>query len=80
MLVKATYLLGKEDEPELLEKMAKGLQECVEKDSNSLILTTDDDEFIGSAVKVYVEEDHVTVEYECKEEFKDILIKEGFIV
>ena len=80
MIVKATYLLGQEDKPELLEKTVKGLQACIDQDPNSLTLTTDKDELIGTSVKAYVEEDHVVVEYECKEEYKELLVKEGFIV
>ena len=79
MIVKATYLLGQEDKPELLEKTASGLQKCIESNPDSLVLTTDDDKLIGHSIKAYVEEDHIAVEYECKEEYREVLTKEGFI-
>ncbi len=80
MLVKATYLLGQEDKLEFLEKAAKGLQDCIDQDPTSLTLTTDKDELIGTSVKAYVEKDHIVVEYDCGEEYKELLIDEGFIV
>ena len=80
MLVKATFMPSIEDNPEVLEEACKKFQEAIENNPMNISLYTDGDDFIGSSVRAYVEDDHIVVEYDCKEEYKESLIKEGFIV
>ena len=80
MLVKATFMSGIEDNSEILNEACERFQRAIEKDPMNISLYTDEDDFIGSSIRAYVEDDHIVVEYDCKEEYREALIKEGFIV
>lgn len=81
MLVKATYFLGqKEPTKEIMESSANYLSDIIKENSEVMTLTTDEDELIGKATRAYFEEDHVAVEYDCDEKYKELLIKEGFTI
>ena len=69
MLVKATYLLGKEDEPELLNIALENIQKDIEIDPHNISLYTDEDELIGVSIKAYIEDDHIVIEYDCDEKY-----------
>ena len=76
MKVLGTYFTGDGNLEKALEKLNNGLRSTKE----FMVLHTDDDKKLGYATKAYIEDDHIVIEYEADENYKDEFKKEGFIV
>ena len=77
MRVKATYLPSSETQEEL-EKSLILVQDTIKISPENIALYTDDDKLIGISIQAYIEDDHLSIEYECNNIFKEELEKEGF--
>lgn len=80
MKVIGTYFTCKEDDVEELRRTEELLNRTIEDNSNNMALYTDEDECIGVATRAWVDGDHVVIEYEADEKYRDELIKEGFSI
>lgn len=80
MQVKGTYFVGDGEDLEALSNIEKILKKEIDNNTGSIALYTDSDECIGTAIGVWVEEDHIVIEYEVDESFKEELLKEGFSI
>ena len=76
MKVLATYLT---DEKEL-ERNLNSIKFLIELNPENVKLETDDNECVGIATDAWIEYDHVVVEYDAQEKYKEELEKEGFKV
>jgi hypothetical protein len=80
MKVRGTFFTCKEDDIEELRRTEEILNRTIENNSNNIALYTDEDECIGVALKAWVDEDHIVIEYEADEKYRDELVKEGFSI
>ena len=78
MRVQGTYFTCKEDDIEELKRTEKLLNESIKNNPESVALYTDDDKCIGHSVRAWIEEDHIVIEYEADEAYKEEFEKEGF--
>lgn len=80
MKVRGTFFTCKEDDIEELRRTEEILNRTIENNPNNIALYTDDDKCVGVAIKAWVDEDHIVIEYEADEKYKDEFIKEGFSI
>ena len=80
MRVRGTFFTCKEDDIEELRRTEEILNRTIEDNPNNIALYTDEDECIGVALKAWVDEDHIVIEYEADEKYRDELVKEGFSI
>lgn len=80
MIVQGTFFVGKEGDIEELKRTEEILNRMIEDNPKNIALYTDEDECIGASIRAWVDEDHIVVEYEADEKYKDELIKEGFSI
>ena len=80
MKVRGTFFTCKEDDVEELRRTELVLNKTIEDNPNNIALYTDEDERVGVALKAWVDEDHIVIEYEADEKYRDELVKEGFSI
>ena len=80
MKVKGTFFTCKEDDTEELRRTEEILNRTIADNPNNIALYTDEDECVGVALKAWVDEDHIVIEYEADEKYRDELVKEGFSI
>ncbi len=80
MKVRGTFFTCKEDDIEELRRTEELLNRTIEDNPNNIALYTDEDECVGVAIRAWVDEDHIVIEYEADEKYRDELTKEGFSI
>ena len=80
MKVLGTYFTCKEDDIEELRRTEELLNRAIEHNLNDISLYTDEDECVGVATRAWVDDDHIVIEYEADEKYREELIKEGFSI
>lgn len=79
MRVKGTFFTAIDTEEELKRNL-EIINSAIEDNPDNISLQTDEDIYIGCAERAYIEDDHIVIEYEVDESFKDLLISEGFSI
>lgn len=80
MKVLGTYFTCKEDDIEELRRTEELLNRAIEHNPNDISLYTDEDECVGVATRAWVDDDHIVIEYEADDRYREELIKEGFSI
>lgn len=79
MRVKGTFFTSIDTEEELKRNL-EVINNAIEDNPYNISLQTDEDIHIGCAERAYIEDDHIVIEYEVDENFKDLLVSEGFSI